>query len=135
MSVEVVSYNSKVYYVQGDVGSPGRLPITGNETVLDGITYAGGLLPPGRSRIRLVRPAPPGACCEQVLPVDLDAIIKRGDPSTNYQVFPGDRILAEPAAAPAAVGDKGARRAAIETRLDALIRELESLRGEIRKDP
>ena len=42
--VDVTSYNSKVYYVQGDVRQPGRLPITGNETVLDAINYAGGLL-------------------------------------------------------------------------------------------
>jgi polysaccharide biosynthesis/export protein len=35
--VDVTAYNSKVYYVQGDVAQPGRLPITGNETVLDAI--------------------------------------------------------------------------------------------------
>src|SRR5262245_1813991 len=40
--VDVTAYNSKVYYVQGDVASPGRMPITGNETVLDAINYAGG---------------------------------------------------------------------------------------------
>ena len=29
--VDVTAYNSKVYYVQGDVAQPGRLPITGND--------------------------------------------------------------------------------------------------------
>jgi polysaccharide export outer membrane protein len=92
--VDVSAYNSKVYYVQGDVGSPGRLTITGNETVLDAINYAGGLLPTAANQnIRLVRPAPPGACCQQVLPVNLAAIINAGDPTTNYQILPGDRLV------------------------------------------
>ena len=45
------------------------------------------------ANIRLVRPAPPGACCEQVLPVNLAAIISGGDPTTNYQLMPGDRLV------------------------------------------
>jgi len=92
--VDVTAYNSKNYYVEGDVGSPGRLPITGNETVLDAIHFAGGLIPTAAPQnIRLVRPAPPGACCEQLLPVNLAAIISGGDSTTNYQLMPGDRIV------------------------------------------
>ena len=92
--VDVTAYNSKNYYVQGEVGVPGRLPITGNETVLDAINYAGGLLQnASKKRIRLVRPAPPGASGESVLPVDLFAIVDRGDVKTNYQLFPGDRLI------------------------------------------
>src|SRR6185312_4289513 len=45
------------------------------------------------NNIRLVRPAPPGACCEQTLPVNLSAIISAGDPTTNYQLMPGDRLV------------------------------------------
>jgi len=92
--VDVSAYNSKVYYVQGDVAAPGRMPITGNETVLDAIQYAGGLLATAAPQnIRLVRPAPPGACCEQTLPVNLSAIVNGGDPTTNYQLMPGDRLM------------------------------------------
>ncbi|WP_165071488.1 polysaccharide biosynthesis/export family protein [Paludisphaera rhizosphaerae] len=92
--VDVTAYNSKNYYVLGDVGAPGKLPITGNETVLDAIQYAGGLMPTAAPQnIRLVRPAPPGACCEQLLPVNLAAITSGGDPTTNYQLMPGDRII------------------------------------------
>jgi polysaccharide export outer membrane protein len=92
--VDVTAYNSKVYYVQGDVGSPGRLPITGNETVLDAINYAGGLASTAApANIRLVRPAPPGACCQQVLPVNYAAIVNAGDSTTNYQLMPGDRVV------------------------------------------
>jgi polysaccharide export outer membrane protein len=92
--VDVTAYNSKVYYVQGDVAAPGRLPITGNETVLDALNYAGGLAPTAQvSHIDLVRPAPPGACCEQTLRVNYAAIINKGDPTTNYQLMPGDRLV------------------------------------------
>ena len=92
--VDVTAYNSKYYYVLGDVLITGRLNITGNETVLDAINYAGGLMPTAApSNIRLVRPAPPGACCEQVLPVNLAAITSGGDPTTNYQLMPGDRLI------------------------------------------
>ena len=91
---DVTAYNSKNYYVLGDVLITGKLPITGNETVLDAINFAGGLMPTAApANIRLVRPAPPGACCEQVLPVNLAAITSGGDPTTNYQVMPNDRII------------------------------------------
>jgi polysaccharide export outer membrane protein len=92
--VDISAYNSKNYYVLGDALVTGRMPITGNETVLDAINYAGGLSPTAAPQnIRLVRPAPPGACCEQVLPVNLAAITSGGDPTTNYQLMPGDRIV------------------------------------------
>jgi polysaccharide export outer membrane protein len=92
--VDVTAYNSKKYYVLGDVAAPGQLPITGNETVLDALNFAGGLIPTAAPQnIRLVRPAPPGACCEQVLPVNLAAITSAGDPTTNYQLMPGDRLV------------------------------------------
>lgn len=91
--VDVAAYNSKVYYVQGDVAAPGRLPIVGNETVLDAINNVGGLLPTASNvHIKLVRPAPPGACCAQTLPINLPAIVQAGDVTTNYQLMPGDRI-------------------------------------------
>ncbi len=92
--IDVTAYNSKNYYVLGDVLVAGKMPITGNETVLDAIQYAGGLMPTAAPQnIRLVRPAPPGACCEQILPVNLAAITSGGDPTTNYQIMPGDRII------------------------------------------
>ncbi len=92
--VDVTAYNSKNYYVLGDVLVTGKMPITGNECVLDALQHAGGLTPTAAPQnIRLVRPAPPGACCEQVLPVNLAAITSGGDPTTNYQLMPGDRLI------------------------------------------
>jgi len=94
--VDVSAYNSKVYYVQGAVGTPGRYPITGNETVLDAINLAGGIRADGAHySMKLVRPAPPGSCCDQILPVKWEDVVQCGDTSTNYQLMPGDRIFVD----------------------------------------
>lgn len=91
--VDVTTYNSKIYYVQGDVANPGRLAWTGKETVLDALNYAGGLLPTSDpKRISLVRPARGGKAAK-VYPIDLQAVTEKGDSRANYQVFPGDRIV------------------------------------------
>ncbi len=96
--VDVTAYNSKNYYIQGDVAAPGKLPITVlNETGARSPSTARRRPDSDRralKNIRLVRPARPlGACCEQVLPVNLSAIISGGDPTTNYQLMPGDRLV------------------------------------------
>jgi len=125
--VDVTAYNSKVYYVQGDVGTPGRLPITGNETVLDAIQYAGGLVPSASpTKIRLVRPAKDSAP-EKILEVDLLAIVERGESKTNYQIMPGDRLIASrpPATATAPVEPKAGAAPAAAEDLEARLREME----------
>src|SRR5262249_8157238 len=71
-----------------------RLPITGSETVLDGIANAGGLPPvSSRKKIWLARPSPKS--CYQILPVDWEVITRGGDPTTNWQLMPGDRIFVD----------------------------------------
>ena len=91
--VGVASYNSKYYYVQGDVANPGRLNWTGNETVLDALNFSGFLLPTAdRKRITLVRPARAGKAAK-VYPIDLQAITEKGDHRATYQLFPGDRLV------------------------------------------
>jgi polysaccharide export outer membrane protein len=96
--VDVASFNSKVFYVTGQVQQIGRLPFTGNETVLDGILQAGGLTNYADvNKVYLSRPNPGGGC-DQVFHVDWLAIIKCGDTRTNYQLLPGDRIYVSPTA-------------------------------------
>ncbi len=91
--VDISSYNSMPYYVTGDVLIPGKLPCTGKETVLDALQYASGLLPTAEPKdIRLVRPGRNGKPA-RVYKVDLEAIQDRGDVSSNYQIFPGDRLI------------------------------------------
>jgi protein involved in polysaccharide export with SLBB domain len=96
LSVDLLSYNSQKYYVIFDGGGYGQqvfpLPITGNETVLDAISRVGGLAPVSSTKkIILSRPSPVQMGCNQILPVDWQAIL-HGSTATNYQIFPGDRI-------------------------------------------
>lgn len=91
--VDIAAYNSRFYYLEGDLAYPGKLPLTGNETVLDALHYAGGLIPAADpDNIKLVRPAR-GDRPSKTYPIDLKAITE-GDSLHNYQVFPGDRIIA-----------------------------------------
>jgi polysaccharide biosynthesis/export protein len=91
--VDVTSYNSKKYFVQGDVAAPGMLPWTGKETVLDALNYAGGFIPSADPKnIRLVRPGRDGKPA-RVYKVDHEAILERGEIEKNYQLFPGDRLI------------------------------------------
>jgi polysaccharide export outer membrane protein len=100
VAVDVFAYNSMWYYVIFDGGGYGeqvyRLPITGNETVLDAISNLQGL--PSQSslwRIWVARPAPCGHPCDQILMVDWNAITKGGSTCTNYQIMPNDRVYVD----------------------------------------
>ena len=135
--VDIAAYNSKVYYIQGQVRTPGRLPVTGNETVLDALTYSGGLagLTPEQAQIRLVRPASATNRVAQQLRVDLPAIVERGDVATNYQIMPGDRLIVtadpeviqtKPVPVPDAQPDQEGRLREIERKLDLILQKLEA---------
>jgi polysaccharide biosynthesis/export protein len=96
IAVDVLAYNSQIYYVVLDGGGAGqtvmRLPITGNETVLDAISNAKGLSAvSSKDRIWVSRPAPEGAG-HQVLPVNWKSVVELGDTTTNFQILPGDRV-------------------------------------------
>ncbi len=92
ITVRLVQPESKVYYVLGEVNSPGAFPIIGRETVLDAIVQAGGIgNRANRHRLILSRPSPPPSC-RTVLPICYEKIVQLGDATTNYQIQPGDRI-------------------------------------------
>jgi len=98
VSVDVLGYNSKVYYLITQGATLGdqviRLPITGNETVLDAISEIGGLsqLVSKPPRIWIARACPGGVSPDEKLSVNWKAITRRGDTRTNYQILPGDRL-------------------------------------------
>jgi hypothetical protein len=100
LQVDVQAFNSKVYYIITDGAGYGeqvvRIPATGNETVLDALGLINGL--PGASskkRIWIARATPEGCAHPMILPVDWCAITQYGSATTNYQIFPGDRIYVD----------------------------------------
>jgi hypothetical protein len=75
-------------YIVGEVAAPGRMETLGRQlTVRGAIKAAGGLRSSDwQITVRLVRPASVGAP-EQVFSIDLN------DPSTDYAIKPGDRLI------------------------------------------
>jgi polysaccharide biosynthesis/export protein len=105
ITVRVVTRQSKVYYVLGEVNAPGSFTLKGNETVLDGLLSAGGLTErASRKNVILSRPTPPDGC-RIVLPICYLQIVQLGDTSTNYQLAAGDRIYVPSRAAGEPCGD------------------------------
>ncbi len=101
VSLDVLAYNSKVYYIIFDGGGNGqqisRQAITGNETVLDALSLVNGLTPVSSTHhIWIARPGPVGCDKDQILPVDWKcAVTQRGRTATNYQLLPGDRVYVQ----------------------------------------
>ncbi len=97
VSVDVLIYNSKFFYIITEGAGFGdnvvRIPVTGNETVLDAIAQIGGMQQISSKKIWISRPAPKNSGCDQVLPVDWQGITQGAATATNYQLLPGDRIF------------------------------------------
>ncbi|HTU27704.1 MAG TPA: polysaccharide biosynthesis/export family protein [Pirellulales bacterium] len=92
VNARLTTMRGAVYYVLGEVNSPGAFPLSGRETVLDGILAAGGISSKASDcNIILSRPSDPHGC-RVVLPICYRHIVQMGDTSTNYQLMPGDRI-------------------------------------------
>ena len=124
-TVDVLQYNSKRYYVIFDGGGAGEqvvgFPVTGSETVLDAITNVQGLNAVASKRnIWVARRTPHFNQPQQILPVDWVAITQHAVTTTNYQLFPGDRIYV-----------KAQRLVALDTALARIIAPIERVTGVI----
>jgi polysaccharide biosynthesis/export protein len=97
VAVDVLVYNSKVYYVITDGAGYGEqmasFPIQGNETVMDALAKIGGLPSLGsKQSIWIARRTPFPGQPEQILHFDYVGATQHALTTTNYQIFPGDRI-------------------------------------------
>ena len=71
-----------------------RLPITGNDTVLDAVAQLNGLSPvSSQHHIWVARPTPAQGGNDLILPVDWNSITQSASTATNYQLMPGDRLF------------------------------------------
>ena len=97
LSVNVVAYNSRVYFIitrgAGIGDNVRRFPVTGNETVLDAISQIDGLSQLSSTRMWIARRTPGGLGREKVIPIDWTAITQGGSTATDYQLLPGDRLF------------------------------------------
>ncbi len=85
---------SRMYYVFGEVSSPGSYPLVGAVTAAQALAAAGG---PNRlaalGRGRLTRPTTEG---NEAYHVNFDSIINNGNGTTNFILQPGDVIYVPP---------------------------------------
>ncbi len=91
--VDVAGYNSKFYYLQGELAAPGRYHITGNETVLDAISLGGGLTHMANRMEATLYRKPVNGKPPEKLSVNLEEVLMGSDLSTNYQIHAGDRLV------------------------------------------
>jgi polysaccharide biosynthesis/export protein len=133
VSVEVKGYNSQCYYVITDGAGMGdnvrRLPITGNETVLDAVAAINGLSQMSSKKMWIARPSTANAEKGTVLPIDYTAITQRGAMATNYQIMPGDRIFIEGDPLIAANNNLGKKTAPLERAMGILSLEAATFRN------
>jgi polysaccharide export outer membrane protein len=122
VNVSVTGYNSKVYYVITDGGGAGErvaeFPITGKEFVTTAITRVGGLSEVSSKRNIWVARRTPQLSQDQILPVDWVGITQWGVTTTNYQLFPGDRVYV-----------KAQRLVTVETTLSRVLAPVKELFG------
>ena len=92
VTIRVAGITSSEIFLIGQVAKPGAYPATGNDTILQLLTRAGGLsIFADRHDIKIVRRAG-GKVTEYI--VDYDAIVK-GDLKQDILLRPGDRIIVE----------------------------------------
>ena len=92
VTIRVAGITSSEIFLIGQVAKPGAYPATGNDTILQLLTRAGGLsIFADRHDIKIVR-REGGKVTEYI--VDYDAIVK-GDLKQDILLRPGDRIIVE----------------------------------------
>lgn len=90
VSVQVVEFASKPISVVGAVVRPGRIGATGNTTLIQAITQAGGLAA-GHGRELYVLRTGRNGLSEQVA-IDIDQLMVQGRPELNIPLAPNDLV-------------------------------------------
>ncbi len=124
VSVDVKGYNSQTYYVITDGAGMGdnvrRLPITGNDTVIDAVAAIGGLSQLSGRKMWIARPTASNPEKGTILAIDYAAITQHGATATNYQIMPGDRLFIEGDPLIAATNNLSKKTAPLERALGIL---------------
>jgi polysaccharide export outer membrane protein len=98
VTVQIVGYNSKVVYVIGEVGSPGKIYMRGDTiTIREALLMAGlPLLTAKVEKTKLFTPSAEGI--PEQKNVDLKKLLYKGDLRENIVMKPGDTLFVPPTA-------------------------------------
>ncbi|MCP4578506.1 MAG: hypothetical protein GY846_19705 [Deltaproteobacteria bacterium] len=89
VDVQVIEYNSKHYFVLGEVGTPGSHPLQARERIMDALTKVGGVEEEKASnRLMLIRTFDPDTPKAQKLVIDINLVdlLKKGDQISNIHL-------------------------------------------------
>ena len=95
VSVRVVNYASKKFYVYGQASGAGPRPFTGRDTLLDAVVKSGTTFLSWTSRVKVIRPAHDEVPV-RTLEIDVDKMVKTGDWSKNILLEPNDIVYIPP---------------------------------------
>lgn len=93
--VRVGGYNSKRYFVLGQVHSPGPKPYSGRDTLMDAMARAQPTFLAWRSQIKVIRPSPDQREKHTIV-IDIDKMVKGGDMRQNLLLQEGDIVYVPP---------------------------------------
>jgi protein involved in polysaccharide export with SLBB domain len=96
IEVRVTVFKSKVYYVVGEVRTPGPKVFTGRDTPLTAIAEANPEVTGWTDRIQVVRPSVDPNVKPKIFEIKYKDMIKRGDTSKNVLLQEGDIIYVPP---------------------------------------
>ena len=96
VDVRMVGYESKVYYVLGQVLFPGPKVATGHDTVLTALATAQPTVLAWADYIRVIRPSASKKIKPKIFQLNYNHMIKYGDTSKNILLQEGDIVYVPP---------------------------------------
>ena len=90
VSVQIVEFSSKPISVVGAVLRPGRISASGNTTLIQAITQAGGLTTGYGKELYVLRTGQNGLT--EQLAIDIDELMVSGNPDLNIPLAPNDLV-------------------------------------------
>jgi polysaccharide export outer membrane protein len=96
IDVRIIAYLSKVYYVLGQVYSPGPKEYTGRDTLLTALAAAQPTPLAWEERIQVIRPSGDRSIRPKIFEVNFDRMIAHGDASKDVLLQEGDIIFVPP---------------------------------------
>jgi len=98
IDVRIAAYLSKVYYVLGQVSTPGPKVYTGRDTVLSALALAQPNPMAWEERVQVIRPSADENVRPRIFEVNFDRMIAHGDTTKNVLLLEGDIIYVPPTA-------------------------------------
>jgi len=98
IDVRIAAYMSKVYYVLGQVYTPGPQPYTGRDSVLSALALAQPNPMAWEERVQVIRPSADENVRPRIFEVNFDRMIVHGDTTKDVLLLEGDIIYVPPTA-------------------------------------